>query len=541
MKFLAIFVLMCEALSWVNGLGFHRELGLTVPGTKETFPYNVTTDHYALILPSFENVIKTIERNLRVLETIMNGTIYSAAENLYPLTDLKTSILYSIKSIRLNNENFAELLKPSRIGNDITVEDSYLIDTNKIFNELKFKVVSNAISTLMKLKEGPILEGSGAENSSETFDSELFRLSPQFDESLQLTISTDRTLKYFLNKYRSFLRTLTALKGGEMQTLSEHFFFQELVEEQINSSYSLINVRQYYRTDTKLNIILELAVYEQFVEYISHSNVQYYGLKLKNQYYSKSEGEEYFELYCLIDKICVPIKSECTKSMYNGTLYNVFTHCEFEESSEEYTIVPGKGLIINYEPENPDIINLLKFHDFHPLSYPAFIMFSGSLSLNNERISLKFANERSIIYSRHQDTIFGILNPKLGAKIMKNFGNTALVMFVSFSIIMFTTIRLGIWNTGVFIKNRYFPSPGKHEASSLDSKTTANLSLEPSAPPKKDKPKKRDSPPPKRESHSPKHRRDEREREGKERRDNREYRAHADPRELRPLNRAPRD
>ena len=48
-------------------------------------------------------------------------------------------------------------------------------------------------------------------------------------------------------------------------------------------------------------------------------------------------------------------------------------------------------------------------------------------------------------------------------------------------------------------------------------------------------------PPPKRESHSPKHRRDEREREGKERRDNREYRAHADPRELRPLNRAPRD
>ena len=435
-------IFLIVLLGYGHGVtNFGRTLEFIIPSGREVMPTKFTTSLRGLLLPDFSKTISPINKTLISLEKILtDGTLFDEAkkQNLYPLYDLRTSILNSKIVIDKNLNDFEQLLTPSRVGQRVDSATNHLFTKDQIFPELSFAENAQSLSSLRKYKDIPLVTGTGDVMQ----DIPSIRNSENFAKALHFSTILNQDLKLFAEKFRLFVDTLSHLKRGDIKSLTTEFFFKDNIERILDTHIKVLNVDFFDKTDVQFEVILTLAEYGGVSEFVSYFNVQYYGQKLKDSYYSKVGENELFELTCFAHNLCVPTSTICSRALFNETAYEILSKCSFIKSDLEFEIVNGVGLLINMDPENQKIVSFLNEQKISPTSFPLLVEFSGCLSFDDE-VQVCFHKDKCVIYSRFKDELFSFINPLWYVVLVENFNNVPLLIYVLFWILTFFLIFFG--------------------------------------------------------------------------------------------------
>ena len=416
---------------------FTRHLSFTIPMDRVTLPLNVTTALYRFSLPDLASVHLPMNRSLVSLgKTLSNGTLYGAEKqhDYYPLFDLRTSIETNIGIIFNLMTDLAEILQPARIGKDYDTRLTMSLDVQKAFSELGFSGINSLASSMRKFKNEPkIINGSHDKVVN-------VRSSEDFSQAVFFATQMHQEMALFSQKFRSFVDTLYHLKTGQTDKLRENFFYSDELETLLDSKFAIIDVRFFHKTESKFEVILEIATHSELAEYHKYFNVQYFNTRLADTYYSRTGSDELHTLSCIAPSVCYPTTSPCSRALHNESIYNIMSHCNFVESNDEYDLIPGLGVVVNTEPKNENLKALLKEQKVEASTYPFLFTWSGCIGLNDGELKMCFLNDREIIYSRFQSEIWSYISPMWYSTLLNYLSDVPLILFLflSFTIYFFT-------------------------------------------------------------------------------------------------------
>ena len=422
-------------------VGFHRQLGFLIPSDRQYLPQNITTGLYGILLPELEGIPKPINRNIQLLESVLKGNVFDEtyASQLYPMFNLKEQVQLSIGTIKKYVAQFGEILKDARIGTDDKRTETFPLTLDTIFHSLKFHNINSLTTSIRKVNTISEPEGSG-----EGVDSiEAYKVDPKYLKALGFMTNLNQDLKIFALRFKSLVNSLKSLKSGNMDQLRKEFFFKDFLESSLHKEIKLIDTTYFYKTASKLEININLALYSDHVEYTQYTNVQYYSRKLADTYFSMPSSDEYFRLNCIAPTVCIPAPTDCSRALYNESTYTILTKCNFEHSTVEFEVLPTVGILVNKEPVNKAVKKLLRDQSVEPKNYPFLLQFSGCLELNEGKFKVCFTNEKQVIYSHFTHDIWKLINPLWYNSLLGYIKDFPLLVYVSFSIMVYALITFG--------------------------------------------------------------------------------------------------
>ena len=470
--------------------GFQRHLGLVIPAERVTFPANVSTSLVKIILPELDMVSIPVNRNLdSMIRILQESALFDegSADVLFPLHDLRLAMEGNKKFISEAFDSLKQITEDhTKIGLDVDVDHEFLFNLSDYFKEMRSREFTNKIlqfepsatykpstttttqrsttvsTTTTSTTTTPSFTYANMTGKITTIMNKKIKRSPidisfrskdQFVELIDIATGINNDLTLFATKLSKLVETLDNVKMGNVEGLEKDFFFKNLLQEKLGSSFRIIDVPFYQKSEDKFDFSLNMALFSGIVEYKKYVNVQYHNAKLANEYYSTLDSDEYFELFCVAEQMCYPHTTTCSRNLRNGTLYKIVAECPFVKSTLEFELVPQLGILINKEPVNEDIKNYLKKNKIEPESYPLLIQSNDCISFFDNTLKMCFKQDKSLVYSKFHSDIYFYLNPIWYARLMAYFQNVPLILFLSILTIIVTIVVFGVQKTRDLVKN----------------------------------------------------------------------------------------
>ena len=464
-----LIVLLLLVLTTGQIYSFDRHLGLIIPSQRVVYPRSVNTSQVKIVLPGLDNKLLPVEKNIdNLIDLLSTAELFKDSHSnvLWPLYDLRLELDANSKLIKDSLLEIKNLTEPGKVGVDIEVDKELLFEVGDYFYELISKELSNDLIKLNPLASMPsptrahttaaptplTPKPTQSTPSTRTRRSArinmAFRTNEQFLEAVKLSTVINQNLKIFSEKLNSLVNTIGNLKMGQIDGLTQDFFFREYLERQLNNSeFRIIDVPYFKKTHNKYEFSLDVALFSGTIELLKYHNIQYYNSKLSHTYFSALHSDEIFELTCIASKMCYPVSTQCCRYLRNGTLYQIVSNCPFEQSTLEFELLANNGLLLNKDPVNEDVKRFLKRNKIMPSSFPCLVSVRDCITFNDGDLSICFKKNSVIIYSKFAHDLYRYISPIWYSKLISYFQNFPLILFLIISALIIMIMKYGVVKT----------------------------------------------------------------------------------------------